>query len=161
MEVGGLMQPDPQHDRRTGAAFLSLVAATNVIPWMELLLGQTAAAEPLAPSEIRIAIGTCVLALASLLCAWFFGRRNPALENAWIREPRRAGLRFALAAAAGNLILAGAIRWLGARRSLDIPKELPIFAGVWYLVILPIALVAGFSLGRAGRMPGPPRDGDS
>jgi hypothetical protein len=65
-------------------------------------------------------------------------------------------LRFALAAAAGNLILAGAIRWLGARRSLDIPKELPIFAGVWYLVILPIALVAGFSLGRAGRMPGRP-----
>jgi hypothetical protein len=71
MEVGGLMQPDPQHDRRTGVAFLSLVAATNVIPWMELLLGQTADAEPLAPSEIRIAIGTCVLALASLLCAWF------------------------------------------------------------------------------------------
>jgi hypothetical protein len=149
------------HDRRTGAAFLSLVAATNVLPWMELLLGQTAAAEPIAPSEIRIAVGTCVLALVFLLCAWFFGRRNPALENAWIREPRRAGLRFALAAAAGNLILAGAIRWLGVRRSLDIPRELPIFAGVWYLVILPIGLVASFSLGRAGRMPWRPRESDS
>jgi len=155
------MPPDRQHERRTGVAFLSLVAATNVIPWMELLLGQTAAADPIAPSEFRIAIGTCALALVFLLCAWFLGRRNPALENAWIREPRRAGLRFALAAAAGNLILAGAIRWLGVRRSLDIPRELPIFAGVWYLVILPIGLVAGFSLGRAGRMPGRRREGDS
>lgn len=155
------MPPGPQHERRTGAAFLSLVAATNVIPWMELLLGQTAAEEPLAPSEIRIAIGTCVLALVFLLCAWFFGRRNAATKNAWITEPRRAGLRFALAAAAGNLILAAAIRWLEVRRTLDVPRELPIFAGVWYLVILPIGLVAGFSLGRAGRMPGRPQEGGS
>jgi len=155
------MPPGPQYDRRTGVAFLSLVAATNVIPWMELLLGQTAAEEPLAPSEVRLAIGTCVLTLVFLLCAWFSGRRNPAAEKAWITEPRRSGLRFALAAAAGNLILAGAIRWLGLRRSLDIPRELPIFAGVWYLVILPIGLVAAFSLGRAGRMPGRKQGGDS
>ena len=155
------MPPGPPHDRRTGVAFLSLVAATNVVPWMELLLRQTAAAEPVAPLEVRIAIGTCVLALVFLLCAWFFGRRNAATENEWITEPRRAGLRFALAAAAGNLILAGAIRWLGVRRSLEVPLELPIFAGVWYLVILPIGLVAGFSLGRAGRVPGRPREGDS
>ena len=155
------MPPGPRHDRRMGVAFLSLVAATNVIPWMELLLRQTAAGEPLAPSEVRIAIGTCVLSLVLLLCVWFFGRRNPAPAKAWITEPRREGLRFALAAAAGNLILAGAIRWLGLRRSLDIPQELPIFAGVWYLVILPTGLVAGFSLGRAGRMLGRPQERDS
>jgi hypothetical protein len=68
---------------------------------------------------------------------------------------------FALAASAGNLILAGVIRWFGSRRSLDFPQELPIFAAVWYLVILPIGLVAGFSLGRAGRIPRRPREGDS
>jgi hypothetical protein len=137
---------------------LSLVAATNVIPWMELLLGQTATAELLAPSEIRVAIGTCVLALVFLLFAWFSGRRNPVPERAWIKEPRRDGLRFSLAAAAGNLILAGVIRWIGAARLLDFPLELPIFACVWYLVILPAGLVAGFSLGRAGRMPGRRRE---
>ena len=155
------MQPGRRFDRRTGVAFLSLVAATNVIPWMELLLGQTATAELLAPSEIRVAIGTCVLALVFLLFAWFSGRRNPVPENAWITEPRRAGLRFSLAASAGNLILAGVVRWFGSRRSLEFPQELPIFACVWYLVILPVGLVAGFSLGRAGRMPGRRREVES
>jgi hypothetical protein len=143
-----------QHDRRTGVAFLSLVAATNVIPWMELLLEKTATAELLAPSEIRIAIGSCFLALVLLLGSWFSGRRNPIPEKAWIREPRRAGLRFSIAVAAGNLILAAAMQWLGKRRALELPADLPIFAGVWYLVILPTSLVAGFSLGRAGQMPG-------
>jgi hypothetical protein len=143
-----------QHDRRTGVAFLSLVAATNVIPWMELLLGETATAELVAPSEIRVAIGTCFLALLLLLGAWLSGRRNPIPEKAWIREPRRAGLRFSIAAAAGNLILAGVIQWFGKRHALELPAELPIFAGAWYLMILPTSLVAGFSLGRAGRMPG-------
>ena len=148
------MEPRRQHDRRTGVALLSLVAATNVIPWMELLLGQTATSELLAPSEIRVAIGTCALALVFLLGAWFSGRRNPAPEKAWITETRRSGLRFSLAAAAGNLILAAVIRWLGTRRSVDFPQELPVFALVWYLLILPTGLVASFSLGRAGRMPG-------
>ena len=155
------MAPSRRYERRTGVAFLSLVAATNVIPWMELLLGHTAAEEPLAPSQIRAAIGTCVLALVFLLFAWFSGRRNPASEKARITEPRRAGLRFALAAAAGNLLLAAVIRWFGSRRSLDFPQEMPIFAIVWYLGILPTGLVAGFSLGRAGRMPGRRQEGDS
>jgi hypothetical protein len=155
------MEPSRRYERRTGVAFLSLVAATNVIPWMELLLGQTGAEEPLAPSQIRAAIGTCVLALVFLLFAWFSGRRNPASEKARITEPRRAGLRFALAAAAGNLLLAAVIRWFGSRRSLDFPQEMPIFAIVWYLGILPMGLVAGFSLGRAGRMPGRRQEGDS
>src|SRR6266542_5969193 len=51
MELGGLMQERRRYDRRTGVALLSLVAATNVIPWMELLLGETVTAELLAPSR--------------------------------------------------------------------------------------------------------------
>jgi hypothetical protein len=62
-------------------------------------------------------------------------------------------LRFSIAAAAGNLILAGAMQWLGKRRVLELPAELPIFASAWYLLILPASLVAGLSLGRAGRLP--------
>ena len=143
-----------RHDRRTGAALLCLVAATNVIPWMELLLGQTTTAELLTPSEIRISLGTCVLAFLILLGAWFSGRRNPIPARPWIRRPRTAGLRFSIAAAVGNLALAGAIRWLGSQRAYGFPAELSVFAGVWYLVILPLQAIAGFSLGRAGRMPG-------
>ena len=143
-----------QYDRRTGAAFLSLVAATNVIPWMELLLGETSTSELLAPSEIRIAVGTCVLALLLLLGAWLSGRYNEIPEKPWIGRPRRAGLQFSIAASAGNLLLAGLIRFLGSSRMYGYPAELALFAAVWYLVVLPVGIVAAFALGRAGRMPG-------
>jgi len=152
------MEERRRYDRRTGAALLCLVAATNVIPWMELLLGQTATSELLAPSEIRAALGTCLLALLFLLGAWFSGRRNPIPERPWISRPRTAGLRFSVAAAAGNLALAALVRWLGWRRIFGLPADLPIFAAVWYLVILPLQVVAGFSLGRAGRVPGRRRE---
>jgi hypothetical protein len=142
-----------RYDRRTGVAFLSLIAATNVVPWMELLLGETAAAEPLAPSEIRVTLGTCVLALLALLAAWFAGRRGTIPESPRIRQPRTAGLWFTVAAAAANLILAAAVRLVGVRPFPGV-AELPIFAAIWYLVILPLEIVGGFALGRAGRMPG-------
>jgi hypothetical protein len=158
MEVGGLMDERRRYDRRTGVALLCLVAGTNVIPWMELLLGQTTTAELLTPSEIRVALGTCVLAFFFLLGAWLSGRRNPIPAKPWIRRPRTAGLRFAIAAAVGNVALAGVILWLGSRRVHGLPAELPIFAAVWYLVIFPLQGIAGFSLGRAGRMPGRRRE---
>ena len=142
-----------RYDRRTGVAFLSLIAATNVVPWMELLLGETAAAEPLAPSEIRVALGTCALALLLLLGAWFAGRRGKIPESPRMRRPRTAGLWFTVAAAATNLILAAAVRLAGVRPFPGV-AGLPIFAAVWYFAILPLEITAGFALGRAGRMPG-------
>lgn len=154
MEVGGLMRDRRQYDRRTGVALLSLVAATNVIPWMELLLGETVTAELLVPSEIRVAVGTCVLALVFLLGSWFSGRRGLLPERPWIRRPRSAGLWFSMAAAAVNIALAAVIRWLGAGHTAGFPSELPTFVVGWYLVVLPLEIAAGLSLGRAGRMPG-------
>lgn len=149
-----------RYDRRTGVAFLSLIAATSVVPWMELLLGETAAAEPLEPSEIRLALGTCVLALLLLLAAWFAGRRGEIPERPRIRQPRTAGLRFAIAAAAANLILAAAVRLVGVRPFPGV-AGLPIFVAIWYLVILPLEIAGGFALGRAGRMPGRRSSGQS
>lgn len=147
-----------RYDRRTGVALLSLVAATNVIPWMEMLLGETVTAELLAPSEIRVAAGTNVLALGFLLGAWLSGRRNPIPARPWIARPRTAGLWFSIAAAAVNVALAGLIRWIGARHAPGFPQELTIFVISWYLVVLPLEVAAGFSLGRAGRMPGRRRE---
>src|SRR5262245_48024163 len=147
-----------QYDRRTGAAFLSLVAATNVLPWMELLLGETATFEPLAPSEIRAAIGTCVLALALLLGAWFSGRYRAIPETPWIGRPRRAGLQLSIAAAAANLLLAGVLRFLGGSSLYGMPASLAIFCTAWYVVVLPTEVAAGLALGRAGRMPGRRKD---
>jgi hypothetical protein len=147
------MQEQRRYDRRTGVALLSLVAATNVIPWMELLLGKTVTAELLAPSEIRVAVGTCVLALVFLLGAWFSGRYSPTPARPWIKRPRDAGLAFSMAAAAVNIALAVLIRWLGAGHAFGFPSELPIFVIGWYLVVLPLEVGAGLSLGRAGRAP--------
>lgn len=143
-----------RYDRRTGVALLSLVAATNVIPWMELLLGKTMTAELLAPSEIRVAVGTCILALIFLLGAWFSGRYNSVPDDPWIKRPRDAGLGFSIAAAAVNIALAVLVRRLGAGHAFGFPTELPIFVIVWYVVVLPLEVVAGLSLGRAGRVPG-------
>ena len=147
-----------QYDRRTGAAFLSLVAASNVLPWMELLLGETASFEPLAASEIRVAVGTCLVALVLLLGSWFSGRYRPVAEEPRIANPRRAGLQFSVAAAVANLLLAAAIRYLGARSLHALPASLAIFTVAWYLVLLPLEAAAGLALGRAGRMPGRRKD---
>jgi len=147
-----------QYDRRTGVAFLSLVAATNVLPWMELLMGETATFEPLARSEVRVAVGTSLLSLILLLGAWFSGRYRPIPERPWIERPRRAGLQLSIAAAAANLILAGALRYLGDSSLSGIPASLGVFSAAWYLVALPLELAAGVALGRAGRMPGRRRD---
>ena len=125
-----------------------------MIPWMELLLGETATLELLAPSEIRVAVGTCVLALVFLLGAWFSGRYRPIPERPRIERPRTAGLRFSVAAAGINIALAGVLRWLAAGHSAGFPAELPILVIGWYLVVLPLEVAAGVSLGRAGRMPG-------
>jgi hypothetical protein len=143
-----------QYDRRTGVAFLSLVAATNVLPWMELLLGETATFEPVAASEIRVAVGTCLLALLLLLGAWFSGRYRTIPDSPRIRNPRRAGLRLSIAAATANLVLAGAIRFLGESSLYGLPASLAVFSAAWYLIVLPLEIAAGVSLGRAGRMPG-------
>jgi hypothetical protein len=157
----GEMVNRKRYDRRTGAAFLCLVAGTNVIPWMELLLGETSTSELLAPSEVRIAVGTSVLALFLLLGTWLSGRYNTIPEKPWIRRPRRAGLQFSIAAAAGNLLLAGIVRFLGSCILYEFPAELALFAAAWYLVVLPLGVLAAFSLGRAGRLPGRRKTPDS
>jgi len=150
-----------QYDRRTGAAFLCLIAGTNVIPWMELLLGETSTSELLAPSEVRIAVGTCVLASLLLIGTWLSGRYSAIPEKPWIRRPRRAGLQFSIAAAAGNLLLGGIVRFLGSGALHGFPAALALFAAAWYLIVLPLGVLAAFSLGRAGRAPGRRKEPDS
>jgi len=147
------MQQRRQYDRRTGVAMLSLVAATNVVPWMELLLGRTATTELLAPSEIRVAVGSCLLAVIALLVTWYFGRRRPMPQRPRLVRPRRVGTQLAIGAAGANLVLAGVVLWLGAHRASGIATE-PAFAALWYLVILPVEIAAAFALGRAGQDPG-------
>src|SRR5712692_6126766 len=87
------MQERRQYDRRTGVAMLSLVAATNVVPWMELLLGRTATADLLAPSEIRVAVGSCFLAVAGRCRSSPGSCGRGELERSWrSARPARTSL---------------------------------------------------------------------
>jgi hypothetical protein len=136
--------------RRTGVAFLSLVMATNCVPWMELVTGRSATADLTGgPSGFIVAVVTCFLAALLVIVAWLSGRRRSVPPNPRIARPRDAGLVFAILASALNLALAGAIRWLGENESISFQAEFVLFAGTWYLLSLPLQLFAGFYKGRA------------
>ena len=136
--------------RRTGVAFLSLVLATNCLPWMELVTGRSITSEVVsAPSEYGVPAATCFLAALLVIGAWLSGRRLPVPLNPRIPRPRDAGLVLAVVCAAINIALAGTLRWLGSRHALSLGTEIWLFAVVWYLVVLPTQVVAGFCKGRA------------
>jgi len=136
--------------RRTGVAFLSLVMATNCLPWMELVTGRSITSELVSgPSEYGVPAATCFLAAVLVISAWLSGRRLPVPAQPRIRRPRDAGLVLAIVCAAINIALAGTLRWLGAHQALNLGTEIWMFALVWYLVVLPLQVVAGFCKGRA------------
>lgn len=138
------------HTRRTGLALLSLLVATNTLPWMEFVSGRSRTAELVSSrSEFAVAIGTCALAALLVLGAWLSGRRLPVPATPRISRPRAVGLKLAVLCAAINIILAGLIRWQGARHVLSLQSELWLFSVVWYLLLMPTQVVAAFCQGRA------------
>lgn len=150
LSPSAMKQPE-LYVRRTGVAFLSLAVLTSCIPWMELVGGQSMTSELVLPGESRVAFGTCFLAGLLVIVAWFSGRRRPVPANPRIARPRDLGLQLAVISSVLNLALAGVIRWLGPRQSLELPAELWLFAVVWYLLILPMQVLAAFCKGRASK----------
>jgi hypothetical protein len=146
--------------RRTGIAVLGLLVATNSLPWMELVAGRSMTSEVVsARSEFGVAIGTCVLAALLVIGAWLSGRRLPVPAAPRLSRPRSVGLALAMLCAAINIALAGVIRLLAARGSLNLQAELWLFSVVWYLVVLPMQVIAAFCKGRAS-IPLPPSVGE-
>lgn len=138
-------------ERRTGAIFLTFVAATNVVLWMELVSGAQAFGEPAASSEIRLALASCFLAAVLALSSWLAGRRPSSTGRLSIPKARTLGLRLALVAAALNLISVAGLLLLRSRLSPGLASALPLIAGVWYLVALPVQLVAAYATGRGSQ----------
>lgn len=154
-------------ERRTGAIFLAFVAATNVVVWMELVSGAQVSGEPAASSEIRVALASCFLAAALTLAAWLAGRRPSSTGSLSVSKARTLGLRLALVAVVLNLISVVGLLFLRARLSPALASALPLIAGVWYLVVLPVQLVAAYATGRGSQAgdrrgpasPAPPSEG--
>lgn len=151
LEVGGLMSETRLQTRRSGMTLLALVVTSNFVPWMELLVGTSATAELVNPTEYRVAVGSGFLAAVLILSAWLIGRRRPEPAAPRIARPRRTGLRLAALAVASNLLLTGAIHWLGTNPRFDPSTELAVFAAIWYLVMLPLEAVAAYCKGRASK----------
>ncbi len=137
--------------RRTGVAFLSLVAATNCVPWMKLVTaGQTVTEEMSGvPAEFGAAIGSCFLGVLVIIVAWLAGRRTWIPSAPPIARPRDVGLVLAIVASALNLALGAAIQWVEAGRLMDVRAEAWTVAALWYLVLLPTQALAGFCKGQA------------
>lgn len=144
------MKQRRKSERRTGVIFLVLIAATNVVVWLEPVARARIAGQLAAASEIRVGLASCLLAAILALIAWAFGRRESAVERRRSLSFRLLGLRLSLTSAILNLGVIGAVL-LFAPTSTGASSELFEVAVVWYLVSLPVQFAAAYSMGRGSR----------
>jgi len=143
------MEQRTLYARRTGAAVLGLLVATNLVPWLGLLAGEMAASDALALWELAVAFGAYVVSAALLLAAWLLGRLRGAAAGTRIARPRLLGLKLAILAGALNLLLAAVVLLLGPGASVDPGVRLRLFAVVWISLVLPVELLAAYCKGHA------------
>ena len=132
--------------RRTGVAFLCLIVATNFVPWMQLSEAGFDVTRPPSASETSLVLAGCLLAVVLVIASWLIGRRVPA-DFGQIARARDTGLLLALLSVGANLALATVLRRTAFGRSFS--GELKWFAPVWFGLVLPTELAAGFFKGRA------------
>jgi len=140
-------EPSPKLEtRRTGVAFLCLIVATNFVPWMQLSEAGFDFTRPPSGSEISIVMLGCFLAVVLVIASWLLGRRVPA-DLGLIAKARDTGLLLALLSVGANLALATVLHRTAFGSSFA--AELKWFAPVWFGLVLPTELAAGFFKGRA------------
>ena len=139
--------------RRTGVAFLCLIVATNFVPWMQLSEAGFDVTRPPSASETSFVLLGCLLAVVLVIASWLIGRRVPAGVGQ-IAKARDTGLLLALLSVGANLALATVMRRTAFGRSFS--GELKWFGPVWFGLVLPTELAAGFLKGRAS-IPAPRR----
>jgi hypothetical protein len=142
--------PEPSsklETRRTGVAFLCLIVATNFVPWMQLAEAGFGFTRPPSASESSIVVVGCLLAVVLVIGSWLLGRRAPVKSEGLIAKARDTGLLLALLTVAANLALATVLHRRGFGSSFA--WELKWFAPVWFGLVLPTEVAAGFFKGRA------------
>lgn len=136
-------------ERRTGVAFLSLILATNFVPWIQLAERATYPVQAPSPGESTLVIASCFLAAGLVIASWLLGRRLPLDRGPRVANPRDAGLALAVLAVGLNLALAAIIHWRTTGASVSLRDELKWFGVVWYALVLPAQIAAAFCKGRA------------
>ncbi len=132
--------------RRSGAVFLALVSATNVVVWLEPIARSRVAGDLASSSEIRVGLLSCLLAVGLDMTAWVFGRR-PRADGREYPKARRYGLQLSVLSAALNLGLAAAILFR-APYFTGPSALLTLVAAAWYLILLPLQIAAAYWTGR-------------
>ena len=142
--------------QRTGWVILVLMAATNFLPWMEPLIGETLSADLVEPASLRISIGACLLGAALVAITWLAGRHATSALPRSIGRPRLLGFRLALASAAVNILIGLALASSGSAAIVG-PLRLGLAVGiVWFVAVLPVEVVAAYLTGRgSARRPAP------
>ena len=147
VDTGGAALLSRMETRRTGVVFLSLIVATNFVPWMQLAQAGIDSSLPPSPAESSLVIASCLLAAGLVIATWLFGRRSPPNPDRRTIDARDAGLVLALLAAGANLTLAAVLHRRAAGSSFG--AELKWFGIVWYGLVLPGEMGAAFYKGRA------------
>jgi hypothetical protein len=142
--------------QRTGWVILVLMAATNFLPWMEPLIGETLSADLVEPGSLRTSIGACILGAALVAITWLAGRHATSPLPRSIGRPRLLGFRLALASAGVNILIGCALASNGSGAPLG-PMRLGLFVGiVWFVTVLPVEVAAAYLTGRgSARRPEP------
>jgi hypothetical protein len=134
--------------QRTGWVILVLLAATNFLPWMEPLIGETLSADLVAPASLQTSIGACLLGAALVAIAWLAGRHATSPLPPAVARPRLFGFRLALAAAAVNILIGSALASFGSDLAVG-PVRLGLAGGiVWFIAVLPAEVLAAYLTGR-------------
>jgi hypothetical protein len=145
--MGELMQ-NPHTPQRTGWVILVLMTATNFLPWMEPLIGETLSFDLVAPARVRMSMGACLMGAALVAFTWLAGRHGTTALPRQVKRPRLLGFRLALASGAVNVLLGSAVATFGSNASIG-GARLGMFVGVlWFAFVLPAEVVSSYLTGR-------------
>ena len=133
---------------RTGWVILVLMVVSNFMAWMEPLVSVTSGLDAIAPTQLRMSLGACLVAAALVTATWLAGRHSSSQLPRALSRPRPLGFRLALAAAAVNILLGIAIAAMGPYASLDAYRVSLVIQALWFLIVLPGEVMSAYLTGR-------------
>ncbi len=140
------MQTSPYTPQRTGWVVLVLMAATNFLPWMEPLVGETLSIDIVAPARVRMSMGACLVGAALVAFTWLAGR-NATSAQPRVKRPRLLGFRLALASGAINVILGSAVAAVGSHASIGGAQLGTLVGMLWFGLVLPAEVFSSYLTG--------------
>ncbi|HEY6064969.1 MAG TPA: hypothetical protein VIY96_02370 [Thermoanaerobaculia bacterium] len=142
------METTQKGPQRTGWVILVLMVVSNFMAWMEPVVSVTAGYDAIAPMQLKMSLGACILAAALVTATWLTGRHSSSSIPGVLRPPRMLGFRLALAAAAANIAFGIAIASLGPYASIGAYRLSVAIQAAWFVVVLPAEVISAYLTGR-------------